>query len=268
MTDALDKLGDYMKGFECEESCRKAEKGKPLLVRLDGRAFHTFTRKMKRPFDPALTKLMQDTTQHLVEETNALIGYTQSDEISLVWYLPTNSESQYMFDGRYQKLSSTLAAIATGFFVNALRCLDLPTTGKSPTFDARAWQVPTLNDAFLALLWRERDAIKNSISMVAQAHFSHNSLNGVSGTVKKKMLAEIGDPWESYDSCYRKGTYFTRVPEEYLLNPEDLAKIPAKHRPTDGIVLRNRVKQVILPDLSSLLYLSEQERISTVFSTI
>ncbi len=155
-----DNLGDYMKDLEGVETSRRAAKGKPIIARLDGRAFHTFTHGLKRPFDENLTKLMQDTTRYLVEETNALIGYTQSDEITLVWYLSESSTSQYLFDGRYQKMCSILSASATAYF-NKNLAKALPSKKDwLPLFDARVWQVPTLRDAYLALLWRENDAIK------------------------------------------------------------------------------------------------------------
>jgi tRNA(His) 5'-end guanylyltransferase len=250
----MDNLGDYMKELEGEESSRKAKKGKPLIVRLDGRAFHTFTKGLKRPYDERLTQLMQLTTQHLVETTNALIGYTQSDEITLIWYIDNNSTSQYLFDGRYQKLCSICAATATGFFNRKMLDVLPEKTNYIPLFDARAWQVPTLNDAYLALLWREKDAIKNSITMLALTHFSHKSLQKINGTVKRIMLTEIGDPWEAYPSFFKKGSYFVRVAEEIKmsdLSPEDLAKIPEKYR-SDQIITRNAVRQVEFPDLSSL----------------
>jgi tRNA(His) 5'-end guanylyltransferase len=246
-----DTLGDRMKALESVEGGRKAHKGMPLIARLDGRAFHTFTHGLKRPFDENLTQLMQETTRHLVDTTNALIGYTQSDEITLVWYLSAESTSQYLFDGRYQKMCSILSAIATAFFNKNLEKYLPSKKDALPLFDARVWQVPTLHEAYLALLWRERDAIKNSITMVALSHFPHQQLQNVSGETKKQMLIEIGDPWEEYEACYRKGSYFKRVEEKRALTAEELAAIPEKHRTTD-LVTRRPVKQVLLPDLGTL----------------
>lgn len=244
-----DKLGDYMKELELVEGSRKAELGKPVIARLDGRAFHTFTKGLTRPFDENLTKLMQATTKYLVEQTGAIVGYTQSDEITLIWYLPENALQQYIFGGRYQKMCSTLSAIATAFF-NANLEKYLPSkVGSLPSFDARVWQVPTLHDAYLSLLWRERDAIKNSITMVALSKFPHNTLQNVNGSVKKAMLREIGDPWENYDSCYRKGSYFKRVHEMRALTDEEKSRIPEKFR-NDELVERHPVKQVEFPEMN------------------
>jgi len=269
VTKDTDTLGDKMKALEMVEGDRRAVKGMPLIARLDGRAFHTFTKGLKRPFDQKLTQLMQETTRYLTEETNSLIGYTQSDEITLVWFLPADEERQrgtekpkknagstYLFDGRYQKMCSILSAMATGHFNRMLPTFLPEKAGWLPLFDARVWQVPTLHEAYQALLWREKDAIKNSISMAAQAHFSPKQLHGVGSEAKKQMLREIGDPWEEYASCYRKGSYFRRVEETRSLTVEELAKIPPNHRQQGLLVTRQPVKQVILPDLATI---SERE---------
>jgi len=246
-----DTLGDLMKNLEGVETDRRASKGMPMIARLDGRAFHTFTSGLKRPFDENLTKLMQETTRFLTEETNALVGYTQSDEITLIWYLPESSASQYLFDGRYQKLCSVLAATATAFFNRNLEKY-LPSKKEwLPIFDARVWQVPSIREAYLCLLWREKDAIKNSITMVALSHFSHKDLQNVNGDIKKSMLRDIGDPWEEYDACYRKGSYFMRVEETRPLTTDELEKIPEKHR-TSEKVTRKPVKLIDMPDMISI----------------
>ena len=111
-----DNLGDKLKELESIESSRKAMKGLPIIARLDGRSFSKFTKGLARPFDARMSNLMIDTTKYLVEQTNALTGYSQSDEITLCWFIPYDSESEYIFDGKYQKIVSTLAALATAFF--------------------------------------------------------------------------------------------------------------------------------------------------------
>lgn len=87
----------------------------PIIARMDGRSFHTFTKGLKRPFDKNFSDCMIKTTELLVKETGACIGYTQSDEITLVWY-NGNPTSQIWFDGKVQKMVSQLAAQATLFF--------------------------------------------------------------------------------------------------------------------------------------------------------
>src|SRR5690606_23998115 len=105
-------IGDRCKGYESAESHRHAMRGLPILARLDGRAFHTFTRGMARPYDPRMSRCMIETARFLVEEMHALVGYTQSDEITLVWYVDSASRAEYPFGGRYQKLASVLAGLA------------------------------------------------------------------------------------------------------------------------------------------------------------
>ena len=268
MSDSKDTLGDYMKGFEQAETNHRIEKGFPMMARLDGRSFHTFTRGLDRPFDKNLTELMQETTRHLVKETNALIGYTQSDEITLIWYVGADDPRQYMFDGKCQKNCSVLASIATCFFVKNLPKYLPSKADEFPTFDARVWQVPTLHDAFLALMWRENDAIKNSITMLALAHFSHKTLQDVNGLEKRKMLQEIGHPWELYPSENRKGSYFMRVTEERFLTEAELQTIPEAFRPTEK-VKRTIVKQVYFEDMRILnLIKNDEDKINIVFPNL
>lgn len=246
-----DSLGDRMKAFENVESDRRAVLGQPLCARLDGRSFHSFTHGLDRPYDVRLTALMIETTKYLVEETQAVLGYTQSDEISLMWYLPEGSESQYLFDGRFQKLSSILSAYATGFFVYQLdHGAILGKEGQIPLFDCRVWQVPTLTDAYENFLWREKDAVKNSITMAASTHFSHKTLHGVSGAEKKEMLRWVGDPYETRPPEFRRGTFVQRVRTEHMLTPDELMMIPEKYRPV-GPVERTEVKVVDLPEIGN-----------------
>jgi len=160
-------LGDLCKLFEEFESKRRTIPGLPVMARLDGKAFHTFTRGLKRPYDPRLSNLMVDTTKYLIEETQAKIGYTQSDEISLFWYEP-DIRSQTYFDGRIQKLCSVLAATASAKFTKELPYRIPEKDSVIVRFDCRVWQVPSLEEVIMNFVWREDDATKNSISMAAE----------------------------------------------------------------------------------------------------
>lgn len=104
-----------MKAFESPEALRKLDRDLPVCCRIDGKSFHVWTKRLQRPFDSMFMEIMVLTTMSLVEETHALIGYTQSDEISLVWNNAT-PESQIWFDGRIQKMTSVLSSIATYYF--------------------------------------------------------------------------------------------------------------------------------------------------------
>ena len=235
MSKEKDSLGDLMKAYEMSMAGVKVMKGIPLIARLDGRSFHSFTKGLPRPYDQRLSTCMIETTKFLVEETHASVGYTQSDEISLAWFIPADSVADYMFDGRVQKLTSILAGLASAKFLR-LVIENIPEKAdKIPVFDCRVWQVPTLELAAQAFLWRELDATKNSISMAAHAYFSHNSLQGLNGSDKQERLwAEKGINWNDYPTFFKRGTYVQRRTFERELTDAERMAIPEKHRPEAG----------------------------------
>jgi tRNA(His) guanylyltransferase len=254
---ANDGLAERCKSFELAEAGRRATRGTPLLARLDGRAFHTFTRDLRRPYDAGMSRAMIETARCLVHDANALVGYTQSDEITLVWYEPTESESDYPFDGRYQKLASVLAGLASARFVQ-LVAEHLPgKVAERPHFDCRVWQVPTLQDALDVFVWREDDAIKNSVSMAAQAIYTDRELHGQDTKAKRALLDAKGVDWTTYPAFFQRGTFLQRRTVEAELTAEELAKIPAAHRPAPGAVFqRNRVLELDLPPVRRIANLA------------
>lgn len=104
-----DPLGDRIKAYEQRETSSKLLPLVPVIVRLDGKAFHSFTKGLSKPYDDDFHNIMNEVTKYLVGETNALIGYTQSDEISLLLYA-NNTKIQLYFDGKIFKIISVLAA--------------------------------------------------------------------------------------------------------------------------------------------------------------
>lgn len=241
-----DVVGDRLKAQEQVEASRRADRTKPLMCRLDGRSFHTFTKGMVRPYDPRLSQLMIDTTKYLVEQTHAKLGYCQSDEISLYWDLDLkdNPNAQFMFDGKFQKLTSVLAGIASAFFTKELSTRIPEKANEVAVFDARVWNVDTLTEVYENFLWRQDDAIKNSISMAAQAFFSAKKLHGVGSEAKKAMLREYGfSEWEDYPTFFKSGTFVKRKSAMVELTPEQLEKIPVEHWPV-GLVERTVVQDL------------------------
>lgn len=241
----MDELGDFLKGFERIETEQRAQREMPLMARLDGRAFHTFTHGLKRPYDLRLSQLMCDTTKFLVKETHAKVGYTQSDEITLCWNLDLqqNPNAAYMFDGKFQKLTSVLAGLASGFFCRELASRIPEKANTIATFDARVWNVPTMYNVFQNYVWRQDDAVKNSISMAAQAKFSHMELHGVNSENKKAMLRTVGSPWEDEPEFFKYGQFVKRRCQYMSLSESELAKIPPAHRPT-APVLRSSIQAI------------------------
>lgn len=248
-----DSLGDRCKSYELAEAGRQAMRGIPLLARLDGRAFHTFTRDLKRPYDHGMSIAMIETTRYLVQEMAALIGYTQSDEITLVWFEASQSASDYAFDGRFQKLASILAGMtSTKFYQLVLE--HLPNKAKeTPHFDCRVWQVPTLDDAADVFIWREDDATKNSITMAAGAYYSEAELDGKNSSIKQEMLWQKGVNWNDFPSCFKRGSYLQRRIYERAFTDEERLRIPEAHRPAaDAIFQRTRVVELDLPPIRKI----------------
>lgn len=214
----------------------------PAIARIDGRAFHSFTKGMKRPFDEVFASCMIDTTIALVKETHACMGYTQSDEITLAWY---NPDGQVFFDGRVFKMTSILASYATLVF-NRLVAERMPSyVSKRPVFDARVWNVPNLAEGANAFLWRENDAVKNSISMAASAYYSHKELMGKNSNEKQEMLFAKGINWNDYPTHSKRGTYVQH--RNIGMRVEDLDSLPPKHhaRTNPELVKTRRVVTTI-----------------------
>jgi tRNA(His) 5'-end guanylyltransferase len=116
----MDRLGDATKAYEAAwYSLTTLPRDKPMVARLDGRAFHTLTRKMARPFDSGLTRCMLETSKVLINQFGALGAYTQSDEITL-WWQVRHDQEELPFGGRQQKLVSLLAASASVAFTQQM----------------------------------------------------------------------------------------------------------------------------------------------------
>lgn len=231
-----DSLGNRMKGYELAAEGERLDVRLPVYVRIDGRSFSKFTRGLERPFDVRISRAMIETTKGLVERTHARLGYTQSDEISLV-YLADGERSDILFNGRKQKLTSVLAALATALFTAAI-----PDEWRTrlPHFDCRVCGLPSQTEAANMFLWRWKDATKNAIQMVAQANFSANQLHGKHGSQMVAMLKEKGIDFNDFPAFFRRGTFAQRVLEERLLTDEEQAQIPEAHRPK-GPVNRHRI---------------------------
>jgi tRNA(His) 5'-end guanylyltransferase len=247
-----DELGDRCKYFEQEPNSRLYIKGLPLIARLDGKAFHTFTKSLNRPYDTRLMKCMQETVEALVAETNAILGYTQSDEITLIWHYE-DEKSELLFNGKQQKLTSILASMATIYFYkNVLKYLP-EKIDKNPMFDCRVWPVPSKKDAIDVLKWREWDAVKNSITMLASHYYSHKELHEKGSREKQDMIHAKGDNWNNHPDHFKRGLYVHRVLIERELTEEELEKIPTKNRPTPGTkFIRSHIIPWELPPITKI----------------
>lgn len=247
-----DSLGDRCKMYEGAESDRRFMPLIPIVCRIDGRSFSSFTRGMVRPYDPIMSGMMIDTTKCLVEETGANIGYTQSDEISLAWH-NTSLQSQIWFDGRIMKMTSQLAAQATLFFNRLVEDRYPQYYSRMPTFDARVWQVPNRTEAANMFVWREWDATKNSITMAASHYYSHAELQGVNGSQKQEMLFKKGINWNDYPAFFKRGTYIQRRAVKRVFSTTELEALPPKHAARTNPLLeveRTEVAELSLPQIT------------------
>jgi len=190
---------------------------------------------------------MIETMKHLVSKFGADLGYTQSDEITLYWR-NDDTKAEMMFDGRYQKWHSLLAASASvRFFKEVFLTLAAKTTA-DPEFDCRVWQLPTEQEAYHAFLWREDDATRNSLQMAAQKHYSAKELHKKGHAQLHDLLHAKEINWNNYPAFFKRGTYARRMVFEKLLSEAELARIPARNRPT-GPVTRSEVRCLDLPPL-------------------
>jgi tRNA(His) guanylyltransferase len=250
-----DDLGDRMKFFERQEVGRVFVPTLPVCVRIDGKNFSKWTKGLKRPYDPRLVKLMVDTTKYLVEETNAVVGYTQSDEISLILY-SEDIKSQVFFNGKVQKIVSVIASMTTGYFNSRIPELIPERVGRTALFDARAWVTPSLEEAVNVLVWREIDATRNSISMAAHNYFSHKRLQGKSCSDMQDMLMTEKDVnWNDYPSFFKRGTYVRRQKIVRKFTAEEIDNLPEQHdarKNPDLEIERTEVKILNMPPIRKI----------------
>lgn len=276
----FDDLGIRMKEYEALTTGTKLMPILPIMARIDGRAFHTFCSGLKKPFCEELVETMQEATKFLVEETHAQLGYVQSDEISLCWLSPDKAP----FDGKLFKLQSVLASLATSKFNNYITkkyiIMDdfvngdmdhLLVTSKmqneysswkllyrkcqklNPSFDCRVFQLPNQTELANCFVWREIDAVRNSVSMLAQANFSHKELQGKDRKIMITMLEEKGVRWNELRDDLKRGAYFKRVLVPKELDDETWNKIPDNKKPESRIVVRSQIQRYDLPEMKGVL---------------
>lgn len=201
-----------MKGYEF--TTRTSLLGRtPVIIRLDGKAFHTYTSKMPRPFYEPLHQLMVETTEYLCKEVGTCqLGYTQSDEISLLLKDWTKFNTQAWFDNQVQKMVSTSAAIATAIF-NDLAPSYLEAQYRRQRFglfDSRVFNLP-MEEVCNYFIWRQQDATRNSINAVGQANFSHKDLQYKStNDVQQMLLTQKDINWNDFPTWAKRGTCVRR----------------------------------------------------------
>jgi tRNA(His) 5'-end guanylyltransferase len=224
-----DQLGDRMKDFYEDRTRYKLARRTNTIIRIDGKAFHTYTRGLKRPFDEGLMEDMNKTTEYLCQNIQgAKFGYVQSDEISILITDYDDISTHAWFDGNLQKMASIAASLATAKF-NQLRTLrrmeelhdyeimSVVEETKLAMFDARVFQIPYQEEVINYFIWRQQDATRNSISSVAQAYFSSKELHGKKTNEMQDMLMlEKGINWNDFTPREKRGSLIRKVEKTYV----------------------------------------------------
>lgn len=230
-----DSIGDRQKQYEAVNDRILVPK-MPFIIRVDGKAFHTYTRGFVKPFDEIMGKTMIEVTKKLCEEIpGAVLGYTQSDEITIVCKYTDRIKSQAWFNGRVRKIETIAASKATKWFnkifsekvhdyiekfegtkeyKNTLRIFYNKKIGLAE-FDARVFNLPEW-DCINNIIWRQQDAIRNSIEAVGHANFSTKELHKVNcDGIKEMLLKQKNIDWESDFTPYQKyGAFCYKVAKE------------------------------------------------------
>lgn len=201
-------LGDRMKAYE-QVTRFVLPRRTQTLVRVDGRAFHTFLRDADKPFDQEVIAAMGAVAEALCEEmSGAVFAYTQSDECSVLLTDFSAPGTQPWFNGVVQKMTSIAASTATAAFNSAY---GRNAAGRFATFDARVFTIPDPVEVANYFLWRQRDAVRNSISMAARAHFSHRQLHKVNTDRMQELLwSQAGINWNDYPAACKRGQVTVR----------------------------------------------------------
>ena len=232
-----DDLGVRMKTFYEQIPKTKLMRRCPVAIRIDGKAFHTFTRGFQKPFDEVLIKSMQETMKYLCENIQGcVLGYTQSDEITLILVDYKKLTSSAWFDYEVQKICSIAASMATMAFNNIfskyVKKFDLELAyndngidteenrklweiykkaiNKGAMFDARCFNIPK-EEVTNLVYWRQLDASRNSIQMVGQACFSHKELQNKScNDIQDMLMIQKGINWNDLPTYQKRGSCCVR----------------------------------------------------------
>lgn len=267
-----DSLGDRQKAYEAVNDRILVPK-MPFIVRVDGKAFHTYTRGFVKPFDTIMGATMIEVTKKLCEEiAGAVLGYTQSDEITIVCKYTDRIVSQAWFNGRVRKIETIAASKATKWFnkifsekvhdyienfegteeyKNTLRLFYNKKIGMAE-FDARAFNIPEW-DCINNVIWRQQDATRNSVEAVGHANFSTKELHKVNCEgIKEMLLKQKNINWESDFTPYQKyGAFCYKIQETRTIKGETVERTLWYCNPYEEYIItedRNRFR--ILTDLS------------------
>ena len=229
-----DSLGDRMKSFYEAIPKTYLMRRTPVIIRIDGKAFHSFTRNFNKPFDMVLSRTMSETMKALCENIQGcVLGYTQSDEITLVLQDYKELKTQAWFDYNVQKMCSIAASMATLYFnkyferfayeaiensefglENSLLDAYKNSIEKGGMFDARCFNIP-IDEVTNCLIWRQQDASRNSIEMVGRYYLGHKKLYKKNGSdIQDMLMSEFKINWNDYPTRFKRGTCAIRIEKD------------------------------------------------------
>lgn len=196
-------LEDRMKYYYEQNTCTKLPENIPVILRLDGRAFHTLTRGLEKPYDLTFIEMMNKIALDLCDNEiqNAKMAYLQSDEISILIYKGTFSDS--WFNNDVQKMVSVSASRASTLATIYNYQLDLFKRGPI-TFDSRVFVIPE-KEVCNYFIWRQRDWERNSVQMLARSYYSQKQLNNKSTADMHEMIFQKDDNWNDLETFLKRG---------------------------------------------------------------
>lgn len=253
MSNKKDSLGDRMKENYENRSKTYLVRRMPVIIRLNGKAFHTFTKGLKKPYDEIFHDTMNATMKYLCENIQGCkLGYTQSDEITLLLTDYDTLDTAAWFDNNVQKICSISASMATMAFNKYLRentecyfmehswdedyvlILSLAIT-KGAMFDSRCFNIPE-DEVTNCFIWRQQDATRNAIQMLGQCNFSHNELHGRScNDIQDMLMTQKGINFNDMPTEFKRGVCC--IKEEYHI---DSIVLGSEGCPIDSVSVRTR----------------------------
>ena len=254
-----DELGKRMKEFYETIPKTRLMRRCPVCIRIDGRAFHSWTKGFERPFDEVLIKSMQETMKYLCENIQGVVlGYCQSDEVSLILVDYKKLNSSAFFDYEVQKVCSTTASMATMAFnkifnkntldfispeifedekIKKIAASHAEAVRKGAMFDSRCFNIPK-EEVTNYVYWRQLDATRNSIQMVGQANFSHKELqNKTCNDIQDMLMTQKGINWNDLPTYQKRGSCC--IKEVYYLDKEG-NEVSEEYANEDNVAKRTR----------------------------
>jgi tRNA(His) 5'-end guanylyltransferase len=198
---ANDAIGDRMKGQYENRTRIFLPRRTYTILRVDGKAFHSYCAKMERPYDVKFMGAMDVTAATMLKELmGAEFAYIQSDEISFLLTDFAKTSTEAWFDGNVQKMASVGASMATAVFSAQMGC-------GLPMFDARVFTIPDYVEVENYFVWRQQDAVRNSILMLAQHYYSPKEMHGKNCSVLQDMIHDKGDNWNNHPTRFKRGGF-------------------------------------------------------------